>query len=72
MIDKPALMVKANEPLANPEPSLTVIPKPLVPTVVGVPDSTPLEGFNDKPGGTEPEIDQVYEPLPPPAEKVKL
>jgi hypothetical protein len=73
VIDRPLLMVKANEPVAVPELSWTVIPKLLVPAAVGVPDSRPLEAFNDKPTGKEPEVtDQVYEPLPPPAEKVKL
>jgi len=53
------------------EPSSTCTVKSGEPAVVGVPEMTPVEVFNDSPAGSEPiDMDQVYEPVPPVACKV--
>lgn len=51
--------------------SATLAVKLKVPTVVGVPEITPVAVLSDNPGGREPEeIDQVYGGVPPLAESV--
>ena len=54
-------------------PSLSVTSKlsELLPAAVGVPLMDPVEGSNDNPLGSEPEVIlQTYEPTPPEAAKV--
>jgi len=53
-------------------PSTTLIEKELVPAVVGVPVTPPVEAFKLRPAGSDPVNENVYGVVPPVAPNAEL